>query len=95
MDQVVCGRRLYETEGNRMAWLRVVNYMVGYSIPRKQFYFYYTLQGESVVHQFFPTPVEFTALADMFRNEGPINFNTDDQYFVSAAEQVGENEPRP
>jgi hypothetical protein len=26
----------------------------------------------------------------MFRNEGPINFNTDGQYFVSAAEQVGE-----
>jgi hypothetical protein len=78
-----------------MAWLRVENYMLGYSIPKKQFYFYYSLQGESVVHQIFPSAVEFTALADMFRNEGPINFNTDGSYFVSAAEQVGENEPHP
>jgi hypothetical protein len=64
-------------------------------IPKKQFYFYYELEGEAVVHQFFPAPDEFLALADMFRNEGPINFNTDGQYFVSAAEQVGENEPQP
>lgn len=78
-----------------MAWLRVANYMLGYSVPKKQFYFYYTLQGESVVHQFFPAADEFLALADMFRNEGPINFNTDGKYFVSAAEQVGENEPKP
>ena len=77
-----------------MAWLRVNDYMLGYSIPKKQFYFYYELQGE-LVHQFFPAPDEFLALADMFRNEGPINFNTDGQYFVSAAEQVGENEPQP
>jgi len=35
------------------------------------------------------------ALADMFRNEGPINFNTDGNYFVSAAEQVGEQEANP
>jgi hypothetical protein len=78
-----------------MAWLKVVNYMLGYSIPKKQFYFYYNLQGESVTHQFLPTPDEFRALSDMFRNEGPINFNTDGNYFISAAEQVGENEPQP
>jgi hypothetical protein len=77
-----------------MAWLRVNDYMLGYSIPKKQFYFYYELQGEAVVHQFFPAPDEFLALADMFRNEGPMNFNTDGQYFVSSAEQVGENEPQ-
>jgi hypothetical protein len=78
-----------------MAWLKVVNYMLGYSVPKKQFYFYYSLQGESVTYQFFPAPDEFIALADMFRNEGPISFNTDGKYFVSAAEQVGENEPQP
>jgi hypothetical protein len=78
-----------------MAWLRVTDYYLGYSLQRRQFYFYYTLDGESVVHQFFPTPDHFIALADMFRNEGPINFNTDGQYFVTAAEQVGENEPGP
>jgi hypothetical protein len=78
-----------------MAWLKVVNYMLGYSVVNKQFYFYYTLQGETVTHQIFPSPEEFIALADMFRNEGPINFNTVGKYFVSAAEQVGENEPGP
>jgi hypothetical protein len=64
------------------------------AVPKKQFYFYYTLQGELGPHQFFPTPDEVMALADMFRNEGPISFNTDGQYFISAAEQVGENEPQ-
>ena len=78
-----------------MAWLRVSNYMLGYSVPSKQFYFYYSLQGQPGVYQMFPKPDELMALADMFRNEGPINFNTNGSYFVSAAEQVGENEARP
>jgi hypothetical protein len=78
-----------------MTWIKVENYMLGYSLDKKQFYFYYKLQGESQVHQFFPSPAEAIALADMFRNEGPINFNTDGKYFVTAAEQIGENEPKP
>ena len=78
-----------------MAWKRVENYRLGYSLPKKQFYFYYTLAGESSVHQIFPSPQEFLALADMFRNEGPINFNTDGQYFVSAGEEIGEQEAHP
>jgi hypothetical protein len=78
-----------------MAWKRVANYNLGYSIPNKQFYFYYTLVGESTTYQIFPSAQEFLALADMFRNEGPMNFNTDGKYFVSAAEQVGEQEAHP
>jgi hypothetical protein len=78
-----------------MAWKRVANYNLGYSIPKNQFYFYYTLVGETMTYQIFPSPPEFLALADMFRNEGPINFNTDGKYFVSAAEQVGEQEAHP
>jgi hypothetical protein len=31
----------------------------------------------------------------MFRNEGPINFNTDRKYFVTAAEEIGEEESLP
>ena len=81
--------------GGTMAWLRVVNYALGYSVPTQQFYFYYWLQGETGLHQIFPTPDQFRGLADMFRNEGPISFNTNGSYFVSAAEQVGENEPQP
>jgi hypothetical protein len=78
-----------------MAWKRVSNYNLGYSIPKKQFYFYYTFVGENVTYQIFPDPQEFLALADMFRNEGPMNFNTNGNYFVSAAEQVGEEESHP
>lgn len=75
-----------------MAWKRVESYWLGYGLPTKQFYFYYQLAGDSSVHQMFPTPEEFFALADMFRNEGPISFNTDGQYFSSAPEEVGEGE---
>ncbi|TXI20849.1 MAG: hypothetical protein E6Q62_00360 [Nitrosomonas sp.] len=69
-----------------MAWIRVDKYWLGYSIPKRSSYFYYSLQGERTEYQFFPPPEEFGALADMFRNEGPINFNTDKKYFVTAAE---------
>ncbi len=77
-----------------MAWLKVVDYHLGYSIPKRQCSFYYKLDGENVVHQFAPSAEEFMALADMFRNEGPISFNTDGQYFVTAAGPVGEQEPQ-
>jgi hypothetical protein len=91
----ICSLYLTEKTEDIMAWLKVENYWLGYSLPKKQFYFYYKLQTENLVHQFFPTPEEFSALADMFRNEGPIMLNTDGMYFVTAAEQIGENEPAP
>jgi hypothetical protein len=78
-----------------MAWVRVDKYWLGYSLTKKQFYFYYQLQGENVVHQFFPSPDVFIALADMFRNEGPMNYNTVNKYFVTAAEEIGEQEAAP
>ena len=78
-----------------MAWKRVENYWLGYSTIKKQFYFYYKIQGENSVHQMFPPPDEFLALADMFRNEGPINFNTDKKYFITQAEEIGEEEAQP
>jgi len=77
-----------------MAWKRVQNYMLGYNIPKNVFYFYYSLAGETTIYQIFPSAQDFLALADMFRNERPINFNTDGKYFVSAAEQVSEAETR-
>jgi hypothetical protein len=75
-----------------MAWKTVVNYHLGYNVPNKQFLFYYQLQGETVVKQIFPSPADFIALADMFRNEGPISFNTVGNYFVTSPEAVGEGE---
>ena len=78
-----------------MAWKKVENYWLGYSVPKRSFYFYYKLQGENSVYQIFPTPDEFVGLSDMFRNEGPINFNTNGKYFVTAAEEIGEEESSP
>lgn len=78
-----------------MAWKKVEKYYLGYNITKRSFYFYYRLKGENSVHQFFPTPEEFVGLSDMFRNEGPINFNTDKKYFVTAPEEIGEEESSP
>ena len=66
-----------------------------YSVPKKQFYFYYRLQGEGTVRQFFPTPEMSVGLSDMFRNEKPIRYNTDGKYFVTGPEPVGEEETSP
>ncbi len=51
--------------------------------------------SKGTVYQIFPSPEEFVGLADTFRNEGPINFNTSGKYFVTAAEEIGEEETRP
>jgi len=78
-----------------MAWKIVENYILGYSLSKKQFYFYYKIKNENRVHQIFPSPEEFVALADMFRNEGPIHYNTTGNYFVTATEEIGEEETKP
>jgi hypothetical protein len=46
----------------------------------------------SAAMSLFPTPDEFIALGDMFRNEGSISFNTEGSYFVTSPELVGEEE---
>jgi hypothetical protein len=68
-----------------MPTIAVTSYALGYNIPKNQFYFYYSLQGNPGVFQLFPDPQTFLALADMFRNQGPIVLNTPGNYFVSAA----------
>ena len=75
-----------------MAWKRVDRYHLGYNIVDKQFYVYYRFENETTTNQMFTSPEEFFALADMFRNEGPVNYNTDGNYFVTAPERVGEEE---
>jgi hypothetical protein len=75
-----------------MAFVNVNKYWLGYSIPKKQFYFYYRVDGDPTVHQLYPTPEEFLGLADMFRNEGPISLNTGTQYFTTSGEDIGEGE---
>jgi hypothetical protein len=78
-----------------MAWKTVDKYRLGYHVQKRAFYFYYRLEGENTVYQLYPSPMELMALADMFRNEGPIHFNTDGKYFVTEAEEVGEEESTP
>lgn len=78
-----------------MAWKQVQKYALGYNLADKQFYFYYWLVGDTTAYQFFPSPEEFVALGDMFRNEGPISFDTDLDYFVTSGERVGEEESHP
>jgi hypothetical protein len=75
-----------------MAWIRVDRYNLGYNVLDRQFYFYYGLEGEQEPRQLFLSPEEFMALAHMFRNEGPVIFDPDGNYFVTAAEPVGEEE---
>ncbi len=75
-----------------MAWKNVDKYYLAYNVTKKQFSFYYRLQGEATVKQMFTSPEEFVALADMFRNEGPISFNTTGNYFITGPEAVGEGE---
>lgn len=77
-----------------MAWKRVENYWLGYSIEKNQFYLYYKLFDDKQVHQIYPGAQEFLALADMFRNEEHINYNTEGRYFVSAAELSEQVESR-
>jgi hypothetical protein len=71
-----------------MAWVRVANYSLGFTVAKKQFSLYYTLQGEATVTQIFLTATQFIAIGDMFRNGGAINYNTDGQYFASEAHAI-------
>jgi hypothetical protein len=69
-----------------MAFKKVVSYSLAYSTANKQFLFNYTLEGAPAVIQFFPTPEEFSALADMFRSEGRtvgISYEDQNNYFVT------------
>lgn len=79
-------------ENNDMAWKQVIKYWLGYNIDQKQFLFYYQLDGEATINQIKPSAADFAGLADMFRNEGPIHFETTGRYFTTAAEDVGEGE---
>lgn len=56
---------------------------------RKRCLFITCSQGEvGVIHQRFLTPDDFRSLSQMFRNEGPIRFNTDGEYFITGPEPV-------
>ena len=80
-----------------MAVQQVESYALRFDITQRQFLLYYTLAGESLptALPYALSPLEFHVLADMFRNERPIFFNTEHQYFTTSAEPVGEGEAAP
>src|SRR4029453_12197749 len=78
-----------------MAWKRVENYWLGYSLPKKQFYFYYKLADESSVQQIFPGPRELLALADMFRNEVPSTSTPTGSISSQPPKRLGSRRPTP
>ena len=73
---------------------RVKWYALGYNVPDKQFYLYYGLEGDTSATQLFVSPPELSALADMFRNEGPVTYNFEGRYFVTDQEKIDEGEMR-
>jgi hypothetical protein len=75
-----------------MAWQRVDWYSLGFNIVDKQGYFYFGLDGDPSANQIFVTATELSVLADMFRNEGAVSYNTDGNYFVTDQEKIGEGE---
>lgn len=77
-----------------MAFTQVAKYWLGYEQPSNQFLFYYQLQGNNTINQFFPTPDAFEALAEMFRENSPIWYSTTGNYFITNPENVGEDQFR-
>lgn len=75
-----------------MAWTKVKWYALGFNIVDKQGYFYYCLEGQDIAHEVVVSASELTALADMFRNDGPIMFNSDGHYFATNHERIAESQ---
>ena len=80
-----------------MAAHQVESYALRFDIQQRQFRLFYALAGDALPTElpYTLTPEEFLALADMFRNERPIFFNPEKQYFTTTAEPVGEGEAPP
>jgi hypothetical protein len=72
-----------------MAFIQVAEYGLGFRVPDKQCSVYYTLVGDPSAHQILVTAEEMVVLADMFKNEGAVSYNTDGSYFVTGMKPVG------
>jgi hypothetical protein len=75
-----------------MAWKKVVRYWLGYNADIKQCYVYYSIEGNPAILPLTVTPQEMLALADMFRNEGPVSYGEETGRFMTDAEGIGEGE---
>lgn len=73
--------------------LTVTSYRLSYNLNENQFMFLFKVEGDYPLERIPVSPEVCLALADMFRNEGPVKFYPEDRRFVTGPEPVGEGEP--
>lgn len=66
-----------------MAWKNVASYSFGFNPADKEFWLYYTLEGELKTSQVFLDAEQFSAAARMFDSATSIGYDTDRNYFSS------------
>lgn len=76
-----------------MAKARVTRYRLGYDVDAGQFLFTFFVHAVPGVQNLPVSPQQFLALADMFRNEGGIVYDSETQILQTDPEPVGEGEP--
>ena len=72
-----------------MAFKKVVRYALGYDVTNKQLHIDYELEGDANAYQFFPDPAGFAGLAELFRSNSVVNYETTQNYFVSKLRKPG------
>ncbi len=66
-----------------MAWTKVAWHSLGFNIVDKQCCFYYGLEGDNNAHEVYVTAPQLSALAEMFRDQGPVAYDADGHCFVT------------
>jgi len=79
---------------NIMAYKIVQQYLLQYEHGEKKYSIFFLPEGEETYRQMEVEPLEFIALSDMFRNEGPINYDERRNTFQTDSEPVGQEETR-
>lgn len=64
-----------------MTWKNVASYSFGFSAADKEFWLYYTLEGDMKTTQVFLDAEQFSATARMFDSATSIGYNAELNYF--------------
>lgn len=80
-----------------MTLSKVESYSLGFDVVDKEAFLHYWLQGDDTEHSLAVSATDLSTLADMFRYEGSMVYDSERQRFVTAKERVGhgDNEPHP
>jgi hypothetical protein len=73
---------------------KVMSYRVEYGIGRN-WYLYYTLEGDRQAQRLWVTPEDLVALIHMLRYEGPVYFNSGERYFVTKTRRLPAEQNAP